>query len=100
MHDFAYMQCSIPAGVTLPVYRANRTNAIMSELADLTKRLTAIIADMSALGEQWLEARAGGMSTKTFDDQWNELERQRRRIERRIRRIEKIQRKSEERNGA
>lgn len=93
MYDFAYIECSVPAGVRLPTYRANRTSAMTREIIQLKSELANKLDAMSEVMERWVEARAGGRDTSPCEHEWKELERQFRRLERRIRRREKAERK-------
>lgn len=95
MYDFAYMECSVAPGVRLPTYRANRTP--MNDIVQLQSELTNTLLTMSANSEAWLEARAGGQDTSTLEQEWKELDQNRRRLERKIVRRQKAQAKKEER---
>lgn len=89
MHDFAYIACDIAPGVSIPTYRANRTP--MDDIPQLQSELTETLLTMSANSEAYIEARASGQDTSTLEQEWKELDQNRRRLERRIVRRRKAQ---------
>lgn len=95
MYDFAYMECSVAPGVTLPTYRANRTPMPdrMDDIVQLQSELANTLLTMSANSEAWIEARAGGRDTSALEREWKNLDQNRRRLERVIARRRKAQEK-------
>lgn len=96
MYDFAYMECSVAPGVTLPTYRANRTP--MDDMVQLQSELANTLLTMSANSEAWIEARAGGKDTSALEQEWRNLDQNRRRLERVIARRRKAQEKRDRGN--